>query len=117
MNSNKILISVVYDTSQLISFQKTGRTVVNGFTTIFSIIEFPKALTLKELAIIYPTSDDYDESLELSITLSKKGTPLQAVDIMVAAICIRRNLTLISKDDDFNAVASAVTDFRFKHVK
>lgn len=99
------------------SFQKSGRYIINGFTTIFNIIEFPKALDLKGLAVIYPTVDDCEESLELSVALLKRGTLIQAVDVMVAAICIRHNLTLISKDNDFTAVASARQDFKLKLVK
>jgi hypothetical protein len=60
---------VVYDTNQLISFLKSGKHNVKGFTTILNIIEFPKALDLKGLAVIYPTLDDYDESLKISASL------------------------------------------------
>src|SRR3990170_2888005 len=108
---------IVYDTSQLISFQKSGKSIVNGFTTIFNIIEFPKALDLKELAIIYPTIDDYEESLRISTQLLKKGTPIQAVDVITAAICIRRNLTLSTKDEDFVKVRKVRNNFRFELVK
>ncbi len=37
----------VYDTSVLINLLKSGKHVAKGFTTIFNIIEFPKALDLK----------------------------------------------------------------------
>ena len=49
---------VVYDTSALISLLRDGKKVAEGFTTIFSVIEFPKALGLKELGVIYPTVED-----------------------------------------------------------
>ncbi len=91
--------------------------MVNGFTTVFNAIEFPKALDLKELVIIYPTIDDYEESLEISAALLKKGTPLQAVDIMIAAICIRRNLNLSTKDNDFVKITKVRNNFRFDLVK
>jgi predicted nucleic acid-binding protein len=61
---------------------------VNGLTTIFNIIEFPKALELKELEVIYPTIDDYDESLRISAALFKTGKPIPAIDIIVASMCI-----------------------------
>jgi predicted nucleic acid-binding protein len=103
---------VVYDTSQLITFQKSGKRSAKGFTTILNIIEFPKALDLKELAIIYPTLDDYDESVRISSALLRKGTPLPAVDIVIAAVCIRRNLTLCTKDNHFAAIKSVRTAFK-----
>ncbi|HYA77802.1 MAG TPA: PIN domain-containing protein [Verrucomicrobiae bacterium] len=80
-------------------------------------MEFPRALDLKELAVIYPTIDDYEESLDVSIALLKKGTPLQAVDIMIAVMCIRRNLTLSTKDNDFASVKKIRGNFRLEIVK
>ena len=81
------------------------------------MIEFPKALDLKELIIIYPTTDDFEESLDLSVELLKKGTPVQAVDIMIAAMCIRRNLTLSTKDSDFANIKIVRGNFRFEMAK
>jgi len=108
---------IIYDTNQLIDLQKSGQTSINGFTTIFNLIEFPTALDLKDLSIIYPTADDYEESLELSIALLKKGTPMQAIDIMIATICIRRNLTLSTKDDDFSNIAKIRKTFKLNLIK
>ena len=103
---------VVYDTNQLIAFLKSGKRNVKGFTTIFNIIEFPKALDLKELAVIYPTLDDYEESLKISAALLRKGKPLPAVDILIAAICIRRNLKLCTMDNHFTNIQSVRNTFK-----
>ena len=108
---------VVYDTNQLINLLKSGKHTANGFTTILNIIEFPKALDLKELAVIYPTLDDYDESLKISAALLRKGTPLPAVDIVIAAICIRRNLTLRTIDRHFTNIKSARNTFKLELTK
>jgi predicted nucleic acid-binding protein len=105
---------VVYDTNQLIKFLRSGKHNVRGFTTILNIIEFPKALDLKELAVIYPTLDDYDESLKISATLLRKGTPLPAVDILIASICIRRNLTLCTLDKHFTNIKSVRNTFNLE---
>ena len=105
---------VVYDTNQLIGFLKSGKHSVKGFTTILNIIEFPKALDLKELAVIYPTLDDYDESLKISASLLRKGTPLPAVDILIASICIRRNLTLCTMDKHFTNIKSVRNTFNLE---
>jgi tRNA(fMet)-specific endonuclease VapC len=105
---------IVYDTNQLISFLKSGKESVNGFTTIFNIIEFPKALDLKELGVIYPTLDDYDEGLKISAALLTEGKPLPAVDILVAAMCVRRNLTLRTLDKHFTNVKKVRTNFKLE---
>jgi len=65
---------IVYDTNQLINYLKTNKTSLKGATTIFNIIEFPKALELKDLDVVYPTIDDYNESLKIS-PCSKKANP------------------------------------------
>jgi hypothetical protein len=108
---------VVYDTNQLINFLKSGKRNVKGFTTIFNIIEFPKALDLKELAVIYPTIDDYDESLKISAALLRKGSPLPAVDILIASVCIRRNLTLCTMDNHFTNIKSVRNTFKLELTK
>src|SRR4030066_1580359 len=105
---------VVYDTNQLIAFLKSGKRDAKGFTTILNIIEFPKALELKELAVIYPTLDDYDESLKISAALLLKGMPLPAVDIMIASVCLRRNLTLCTMDSHFTNIKSVRNTFKLE---
>jgi tRNA(fMet)-specific endonuclease VapC len=105
---------IVYDTNKLINYLKTSKTSLKGLTTIFSIIEFPKALELKDLDVIYPTIDDYNESLRIAFTLLKKGKPLPAIDILIAAICIRRGLTLCTFEQHFINIKSVRNDFKLK---
>jgi predicted nucleic acid-binding protein len=107
---------VVYDTNQLISILKNGKRKADGFTTIFNIIEFPKALDLKELAVIYPTADDYEESLKISAALLRRGTPLPAVDILIASICIRRDLALCTLDKHFSRIKEVRNTFKLEIV-
>jgi tRNA(fMet)-specific endonuclease VapC len=108
---------VVYDTNQLISFLKSGKHSVKGFTTILNIIEFPKALVLTELAVIYPTLDDYDESLKISAALLRKGKPIPAVDILIASICIRRDLKLCTLDKHFTNIKSVRNAFKLELIE
>jgi tRNA(fMet)-specific endonuclease VapC len=105
---------VVYDTNQLISILKSGKRKADGFTTIFNVIEFPKALDLKELAVIYPTLDDYEESLKISAALLRKGTPLPAIDILIASICIRRDLILCTLDKHFSQIKEVRNTFKLE---
>jgi hypothetical protein len=105
---------VVYDTSLLIDLLEKGKFAAKGFTTIFNIVEFPKALDLKELGVIYPTLDDYDESLKISVSLLRSGKPAPAVDILVASICIRRGLKVQTMDKHFASVKSVRQEFKLE---
>jgi tRNA(fMet)-specific endonuclease VapC len=105
---------VVYDTNELIDLLKKAKLDIKGFTTIFNLIEFPKALEFEELTVIYPNLEDYQESLELSLALLQKGNPLPAVDILVATMCIRRNLVLRTKANHFNSIKSISNGFKLE---
>jgi predicted nucleic acid-binding protein len=67
--------------------------------------------------VIYPVFEDYEEALDISQNLLQKGTPLHTVDIMTAAICLRRNLTLSTRDKDFTNVKKVRNSFRFDLTK
>lgn len=108
---------VVYDTNELIDFLKKSKLNLTGFTTVFSLIEFPKALEFEQLTVIYPNLEDYQESLEISLALLQKGNPLPAVDILIAAMCIRRNLVLCTKDNHFTSIKSIRNGFRLELTK
>lgn len=105
---------VVYDTNELIDLLKKGKLDRTGFTTIFSLVEFPKALEFEELSVIYPDVEDYRESIEIALALLQAGNQLPAVDIMIAAICIRRNLTLSTKDNHFSNIKSVRKNFKLE---
>jgi predicted nucleic acid-binding protein len=109
--------AAVYDTSTLIDFLKSGKRDLKGFTTILNIIEFPKALEFKGLGIIYPNVEDYDEALKLSALLLKRGKPLPAIDILIAAICLRRGLTLMTGDEHFRHIKSVKKEFKVEITK
>jgi len=108
---------VVYDTSALINLLKSGKQIAKGFTTVFNVIEFPKVLGLKELGVIYPTVEDYDESLRLSASLLSVGKPLPAIDILIASMCIRRGLILRTADEHFKHIKSIRREFKVEKEK
>jgi hypothetical protein len=64
---------VVYDTNELIDAAKKSKLDLKGYTTIFSLLEFPKAIEFDELTVIYPNLDDYQESIEISVKPSSEG--------------------------------------------
>jgi tRNA(fMet)-specific endonuclease VapC len=108
---------VVYDTNELIDNLKKGNANLSGFTTVFNVIEFPKALEFEQLAVVYPNLDDYQESIEITIMLLQRGTPLPAIDILVAAMCIRRELTLCTKDNHFTAIKAVRKNLKLELTK
>ena len=77
--------SSLYDTNVLIEFIREGVTRIDGSTTSLNLVEFPKAALIKGLDVIVPGEEDYDESFKIAVLLLKSGTPVPAVDIIVAA--------------------------------
>ena len=108
---------VLYDTSALINLLKNGKLVARGFTTILNIVEFPKALDLKELGILYPTIEDYDEALKIAVSLIKIGKPVPAIDIVISAVCLRRGLLLLTADAHFTHIKSIKSEFNVKLIE
>jgi len=90
VEENKIL-----DTSVLIDG-------ASGITTIFNIIEYPPAH--ENCSVIWPRREDYVKALAIASKLRKAGKPVDAIDIIIASICINRALALVSKDEDFKSI-------------
>ncbi|WP_010478593.1 PIN domain-containing protein [Thermococcus zilligii] len=89
----------LYDTNVLIEALKSGKKL-NGYTTILNIVEFPRGLELG-LTVITPTLEDYLLAIEISQAMVKKGTPVPAIDAVVAAMAINRKLKLVARDKHF----------------
>ena len=83
------------DTSVLIE----GR---RGLTTILNIVEYPPAV--RECRVIYPTREEYLRAISIALKLRKKGKPLPAIDVIIAAVALKRGLTVITKDAHFEIV-------------
>ena len=96
----------VIDTNILIK-EKTG------LTTIFNIIEHPNALDYN-VEILWPDRIDYLRSVKIGADLFKIGKPIPAVDIVIAAMCINRNLILVTRDKHFESIALIEKDFKFE---
>lgn len=104
----------LYDTNILIDHMRDGTTSLDGFTTILNLIEFPKAVPLQGLDIVIPGKDDYDKGFELSILLLEAGTPIPAIDIVLAAVAINRHLVLQTRDQHFEYVRKINREFRVR---
>ena len=105
---------IVFDTSALIELLRSGKRVAEGFTTVFNVIEFPKVVELRELAVIYPVVEDYLEALKISAVLVEIGKTVPAVDVLVSAMCIRRGLVLRTFDRHFMNVKEVRKEFKLE---
>ena len=104
----------LYDTNVLIDRMRDGVTKVDGSTTILNLIEFSKAVTMNGLDIILLGTDDFDKGFEISIKLLSAGTPIPAVDILIAAVAINRELVLATKDRHFEYVQKICPEFQIQ---
>ena len=99
----------LYDTSKLIdAYRKNEK--LHGYTTIFNLVEFPKALELN-LRVLYPQKSDFNLALEMSTELLKLGKPLPAVDVIISAIALNNKLRVITKDRHFIFIKDVRKDF------
>ena len=81
-----------------------------GTITVFTLIEYPPAAD-KFFDIIFPETMDYVKALEIANGLRAKGTPLGAIDILIAAMCLNRSARLITKDNGFKFIQGVSPDF------
>jgi len=102
---------ILYDTGSLIKAYKKRKRLM-GYTTILNVVEFPKLLELK-LIVIYPSKSDYNIAIKLSKDLLKIGKPIPAIDIIVAAVALNRNMKLVTTDNHFDIIQEIKSDFEF----
>ena len=110
------MLKELYDTSALIYYWKNKTLDISGYTTIFSVIEFPKAIKFKQLVVIYPSREDYDEAIRISIDLLKKGKPIGAIDVLIASIALNRDLLLITMDKHLKYVKIVRPKLKLKFI-
>jgi len=100
---------ILYDTSKLIEAYRNNKDI-QGYTTIFNLIEFPKALEL-DLIVLYPSKSDYNLALKISTELLKIGKPIPSIDVIISAISINKGLKLVTKDKHFLFVKDVIKNF------
>lgn len=105
-----------YDTNILIEFVRHKQLDVEGYTSILNIIEFPKAIVLENLDVIVPDVNDFILSILISKRLLKNGTPIPAVDIIVAAMAINHSLSFVTRDNHFKFIKVVEPTFKLKLV-
>src|SRR3972149_1770536 len=84
---------VILDTSVAINSKA-------GTIAVFSVIEHPPCEN-RDFDVLFPELSDYARAIEIASKLRSNGTPIGAIDILIAAMCINRSATLLTKDRDF----------------
>lgn len=98
----------ILDTSAAIGRQ-------TGTITVLTALEYPPS-TKKSFTIISPETIDYVTAIDLADKLREKGKLIGAIDIIIAAICLNRSATLITKDKHFRNVKEIYPEFAFREL-
>ncbi|ASJ08368.1 PIN domain-containing protein [Thermococcus siculi] len=106
----------LYDTNVLIDTVKNKNSLEDGYTTVLNLIEYPKGALL-DLNLLIPTVKEYALAVELSEKLVKEGTPVPAVDIVLAAVSMFRGLTLVTKDRHFERIKKVAPELQVEIVE
>ncbi len=92
----------LYDTNVIMEGVKSKKKIA-GYTTILNLIEFPRGAEL-ELEVLTPSLEDYLLALEIAQTMVERGTPIPAVDVIMAAVALNRNFILVTQDKHFDFI-------------
>jgi predicted nucleic acid-binding protein len=57
------------------------------------------------LPLLMPNRDDHVEAAELRNYCRRRGVQVGTIDALLARLCIRHDLTMLTMDSDFRAVA------------
>lgn len=104
----------LYDTNVLIEAVKS-RKKLEGYTTVLNVVEFPRALELG-LTVITPSLEDYLLAIKISQTMVRRGTPVPAVNAVVASVAINRELTLVTRDKHFEWIKEEFEGLKLQSV-
>jgi len=74
-----------------------------GIITIFTLIEHPPCAE-KFFDILFPETKDYVIALEIAKKLRQQGTPVGAIDMLIAAMALNRSLAVRTCDGNFKNI-------------
>ena len=102
----------IYDTSVVIEAVAKNRQKIQGYVSILTVVEYPPALSYAS-KVLYPEKKDYHLAIRWQALLRRKGNPIPAVDLIIAAQAYNRHLTLITHDNHFEILKrEAVPDIK-----
>ncbi len=68
--------------------------------------------TFRSIPMLQPDRQDHIDAAELRNTCRKRGVQVGTIDALLAQLCIRHELTLLTTDSDFTHVAKLTTKLR-----
>ncbi len=84
-----------------------------GIITIFTLIEHPPCGE-RFFDILFPETKDYVIAVEIARKLRKKGTPVGAIDMLIAAMAVNRSLAVRTLDGDFKHIQAVLPELILK---
>ncbi len=97
----------LYDTSAVIELVARRGSIVPGYVSILTVIEYPPAAKYARL-ILYPERRDYALAIKWQVELRRRGKPLPAVDLVIAAQAYNRSIPLVTLDKHFQVLRDEV---------
>ncbi len=92
---------------------------IRDFITIVNVVEYPSILRYKKFKgeVIFPEEIDYELALRLQVKLEKIGKMKGFSDLLIAAIAINRDLTLITRDKYFLDIKKVWKSFNLEFIE
>lgn len=78
--------------------------LLQGFAGPKSKVEIVRRFSV--LPMIIPDPTDHIEAAELRNACRRRGVQVGTIDALIAQLCIRRGLTLLTTDGDFTGIAA-----------
>jgi len=96
---------MIVDTSIVVQRVSKGEKIDENITSV-SLIEYPPIKDYEKFRgkIYFVGEEEQIIAALLQAKLREVGSPMSVGDLLIAAICINRNETLLTKDKDFMRV-------------
>ncbi len=97
----------IYDTSAVIELVARRRQRIPGYVSALTVVEYPPVLRFVD-EVLYPRKKDYLLATKWQTELRRIGTPLPAVDLVIAAQAYNEDLVLVTLDKHFKLLKQLV---------
>ena len=98
-----MLVRAVESGETLLTTGLVLQELLQGFAGPKSRLEIVERFST--LPLVVPDRDDHIEAAELRNHCRRKGVQIGTIDALLARLCIRHDLTMLSADQDFTHVA------------
>ena len=103
----------LYDTSAVIELVAHRRERVPGYVSALTLVEYPPVVRYVD-EILFPRRRDYITATKWQVLLRSKGTPLPAVDLVIAAQAYNEDMVLVTLDKHFEKIRQVAPELRIR---